>query len=279
MNDNRASNARLPSARSLSTIYPLPTFLISRCASPPPTSAPLPPRALALALAAKGIGHASCQLDGAPVRSISTTAGRNNQALLANEKRWRESHNAVERRRRDDIDEKISEPATLIPECMLDVGGESLFFKKILGDWCDFFPPLWVEALVGLPCLFPSSILTKPEPKLTLSPRPKRKRQRLFPISRLPRWDHIMSNGLLDPDPLLTPGTPVDAVNGVLNGLNSNANGLSGANSPNCLNGTPTRKGRRAGATAEYAGGGVVFGQWGSKGTSNLQVHGFNLTS
>ncbi|EDR06958.1 uncharacterized protein LACBIDRAFT_328353 [Laccaria bicolor S238N-H82] len=48
------------------------------------------------------------------------------QALLANEnrrRRRRESHNAVERRRRDNINEKISELATLIPECMLDVGG------------------------------------------------------------------------------------------------------------------------------------------------------------
>ena len=56
------------------------------------------------------------------------------QALLANEKRRRrrESHNAVERRRRDNINEKISELATLIPECMLDVGGE-LFF--LAGGW------------------------------------------------------------------------------------------------------------------------------------------------
>lgn len=48
------------------------------------------------------------------------------QALLANEKRRRrrESHNAVERRRRDNINEKISELATLIPECMLDPTGE-----------------------------------------------------------------------------------------------------------------------------------------------------------
>ncbi|EED84894.1 predicted protein [Postia placenta Mad-698-R] len=43
-------------------------------------------------------------------------------ALIANEKRRRrrESHNAVERRRRDNINEKISELATLIPECLLD---------------------------------------------------------------------------------------------------------------------------------------------------------------
>lgn len=48
------------------------------------------------------------------------------QLLLASEKRRRrrESHNAVERRRRDNINEKISELATLIPECMLE-GGSS----------------------------------------------------------------------------------------------------------------------------------------------------------
>ncbi|RPD56894.1 HLH-domain-containing protein [Lentinus tigrinus ALCF2SS1-7] len=47
------------------------------------------------------------------------------QALIANEKRRRrrESHNAVERRRRDNINEKISELATLIPECLLDPNG------------------------------------------------------------------------------------------------------------------------------------------------------------
>ncbi|KAG6865325.1 hypothetical protein C0991_003499 [Blastosporella zonata] len=50
--------------------------------------------------------------------------GTDKQAALANEKRRRrrESHNAVERRRRDNINEKISELATLIPECLLDVG-------------------------------------------------------------------------------------------------------------------------------------------------------------
>jgi hypothetical protein len=48
--------------------------------------------------------------------------------MIANEKRRRrrESHNAVERRRRDNINEKISELATLIPECMLDPGGTRL---------------------------------------------------------------------------------------------------------------------------------------------------------
>ena len=48
--------------------------------------------------------------------------------MIANEKRRRrrESHNAVERRRRDNINEKIGELATLIPECMLDSGGARL---------------------------------------------------------------------------------------------------------------------------------------------------------
>lgn len=47
------------------------------------------------------------------------------RAIIANEKRRRrrESHNAVERRRRDNINEKIGELATLIPECMLDSAG------------------------------------------------------------------------------------------------------------------------------------------------------------
>ncbi|TFK39312.1 hypothetical protein BDQ12DRAFT_76684 [Crucibulum laeve] len=56
------------------------------------------------------------------------------QAQLANEKRRRrrESHNAVERRRRDNINEKISELATLIPECMLDVGGGGFSFSSFL---------------------------------------------------------------------------------------------------------------------------------------------------
>ncbi|KAI0088985.1 helix-loop-helix DNA-binding domain-containing protein [Irpex rosettiformis] len=54
------------------------------------------------------------------------------QAQIANEKRRRrrESHNAVERRRRDNINEKISELATLIPECLLDPNCES----SIVGD-------------------------------------------------------------------------------------------------------------------------------------------------
>lgn len=62
------------------------------------------------------------------VSAVNVSNGADKQALLANEKRRRrrESHNAVERRRRDNINEKISELATLIPECMLDVGGGEL---------------------------------------------------------------------------------------------------------------------------------------------------------
>ena len=45
------------------------------------------------------------------------------RAAILNEKRRRrrESHNAVERRRRDNINEKISELSTLLPDCMLEV--------------------------------------------------------------------------------------------------------------------------------------------------------------
>ena len=47
--------------------------------------------------------------------------------MIANEKRRRrrESHNAVERRRRDNINEKISELATLIPKHLLDPSSSS----------------------------------------------------------------------------------------------------------------------------------------------------------
>ena len=69
-----------------------------------------------------------------------------------------------------------------------------------------------------------------------------------------------MSNGLPDPDSILTPGeTPIDAVNGVLNGLNPTANGLN--NGANGLNGTPTRKdsGEEGGPGGGQQGdGGVV---------------------
>ena len=58
---------------------------------------------------------------------VLTRTRRPSRAQLASEKRRRrrESHNAVERRRRDNINEKISELATLIPECLLDPNGTS----------------------------------------------------------------------------------------------------------------------------------------------------------
>ncbi|KAG6901561.1 hypothetical protein C0995_010539 [Termitomyces sp. Mi166 len=53
-----------------------------------------------------------------PTGKANSVSAADKQAILANEKRRRrrESHNAVERRRRDNINEKISELATLIPE-------------------------------------------------------------------------------------------------------------------------------------------------------------------
>ncbi|KAF9107031.1 hypothetical protein BGX29_007537 [Mortierella sp. GBA35] len=50
----------------------------------------------------------------------------NNRALLLTEKRRRrrESHNAVERRRRDNINEKIQELSTLLPECYVDTANK-----------------------------------------------------------------------------------------------------------------------------------------------------------
>ena len=66
--------------------------------------------------------------------------------MIANEKRRRrrESHNAVERRRRDNINEKITELATLIPECILDPAGTPL-------DLFYFYLPPPCLRLIGLP--------------------------------------------------------------------------------------------------------------------------------
>jgi len=95
----------------------------------------------------------------------------------------------------------------------------------------------WITFLI--PLLHP-----KPEPKLTLSspgPNGNGNANASPPPAACPGGG-IMSNGLPDPDTLLRPGgTPVDGVNGVLNGLNPTANGLNGA-TVNGLNGTPTRK-------------------------------------
>ncbi|KAJ7474433.1 helix-loop-helix DNA-binding domain-containing protein [Mycena galericulata] len=67
-------------------------------------------------LASNGISSASLG------SSVGLGGGESKATLLAHEKRRRrrESHNAVERRRRDNINEKISELATLIPECLLE---------------------------------------------------------------------------------------------------------------------------------------------------------------
>ncbi|KAF9579570.1 hypothetical protein BGW38_004120 [Lunasporangiospora selenospora] len=50
----------------------------------------------------------------------------NTRAILMNEKRRRrrESHNAVERRRRDNINEKIQELSTLLPDCYIDTSNK-----------------------------------------------------------------------------------------------------------------------------------------------------------
>ncbi|KAF9286398.1 hypothetical protein BGZ68_002925 [Mortierella alpina] len=50
----------------------------------------------------------------------------NNRAVIMNEKRRRrrESHNAVERRRRDNINEKIQELSTLLPDCYVDAANK-----------------------------------------------------------------------------------------------------------------------------------------------------------
>ncbi|KAI0371363.1 HLH-domain-containing protein [Pilatotrama ljubarskyi] len=65
-----------------------------------------------------GMGIVGMQKGESPPEDLAAK----HRAMIANEKRRRrrESHNAVERRRRDNINEKISELATLIPECLLD---------------------------------------------------------------------------------------------------------------------------------------------------------------
>ncbi|OSD02670.1 HLH-domain-containing protein [Trametes coccinea BRFM310] len=68
-----------------------------------------------------GMGMVGMQKGESPEEDLAAK----HRALIANEKRRRrrESHNAVERRRRDNINERISELATLIPECLLDPNG------------------------------------------------------------------------------------------------------------------------------------------------------------
>ncbi|KAJ7093456.1 helix-loop-helix DNA-binding domain-containing protein [Mycena belliarum] len=78
---------------------------------------------------ANGIGLPGSlgSVSGAGANGTPSEKGDSKASLLAHEKRRRrrESHNAVERRRRDNINEKISELATLIPECLLDGGAQT----------------------------------------------------------------------------------------------------------------------------------------------------------
>ncbi|KII91351.1 hypothetical protein PLICRDRAFT_123029 [Plicaturopsis crispa FD-325 SS-3] len=85
---------------------------VSSLASPHPSSLP---HASSMARAASSLPNGNAG---------KGAAGAKGTADIASEKRRRrrESHNAVERRRRDNINEKIGELAGLIPECMLDAG-------------------------------------------------------------------------------------------------------------------------------------------------------------
>ncbi|KAF9057108.1 helix-loop-helix DNA-binding domain-containing protein [Panaeolus papilionaceus] len=92
------------------------------------STSPMSPGALSpgagSGLGAGAAGAAGGGVTGGTGAAPGGGAPADKQSLLANEKRRRrrESHNAVERRRRDNINEKISELATLIPECMLESG-------------------------------------------------------------------------------------------------------------------------------------------------------------
>ncbi|CAE6505469.1 unnamed protein product [Rhizoctonia solani] len=101
--------------------------------SPPPASAALIPSQNAWYIPAHGshsenpsFGFASSLAMGASPKSLGAKvsmaedlAAKQAQLLSEKRRRRRESHNAVERRRRDNINEKISELSTLIPECLL----------------------------------------------------------------------------------------------------------------------------------------------------------------
>lgn len=54
----------------------------------------------------------------------SLPAGSSVNMLYEKRRRRRESHNAVERRRRDNINEKIQELSTLLPDCLIDSGNK-----------------------------------------------------------------------------------------------------------------------------------------------------------
>lgn len=91
------------------------------------------------------------------VESEDDTGSKQSVAMLAVEKRRRrrESHNAVERRRRDNINERIAELATLIPEVMLDAnapvtsrsGDDFLFGITGISGLSN---PLGIEGLISM---------------------------------------------------------------------------------------------------------------------------------
>ncbi|CAE6539851.1 unnamed protein product [Rhizoctonia solani] len=70
---------------------------------------------------------------GAKVSMAEDLATKQAQLLSEKRRRRRESHNAVERRRRDNINEKISELSTLIPECLLSDNPAAAAKDDILG--------------------------------------------------------------------------------------------------------------------------------------------------
>ncbi|KAI1788094.1 HLH-domain-containing protein [Ganoderma leucocontextum] len=100
-----------------------------------------------------GMGMVGMQKGESPPEDLASK-----QALIANEKRRRrrESHNAVERRRRDNINEKISELATLIPECLLDPNGPEIATMTL---------PASLSAASGEDLLFGVTITNPPEKK------------------------------------------------------------------------------------------------------------------
>ncbi|KAF8674915.1 helix loop helix domain [Rhizoctonia solani] len=83
-------------------------------------------------LAMSGAG-ASPKSIGAKVSMAEDLAAKQAQILSEKRRRRRESHNAVERRRRDNINEKISELSTLIPECLLSENPTPTSKDDILG--------------------------------------------------------------------------------------------------------------------------------------------------
>ncbi|KAG6897312.1 hypothetical protein C0992_002614 [Termitomyces sp. T32_za158] len=126
---NGSSGWYIPGHPASEFSLPTPDSLTSHHSSSPQNpyspfslSSPLPPVS-ALHYLHHGSPHDRPAAPASPEPPAKPASAADKQALLANEKRRRrrESHNAVERRRRDNINEKISELATLIPECMLDV--------------------------------------------------------------------------------------------------------------------------------------------------------------